>query len=191
VLSSGCFGTSRERVAGTRAQTSTESASKSATGTPSSTAERPTYDCDAADRPPTPELDADPPGDAERYTYPDRPESLSTEEMRSYVERYEQAYRLNTLHSEWEANLNHASVVVEETDTYDAPDGTAIAQVKYTYDAEIEGDDGPIEIDSPRMYASYYVDDTVVLRAIDTEHQEDASRLIADPIEQGRPVECF
>jgi len=165
--------------------------SEPATGTPTPTAETSTYDCDATTRPPSPTPDADPPGDAERYTYPTRPDSLSNGTVRSYVERYERAYRLNKLHSEWETNLIHASVVSEDTNIYDAPDGAAIAQVKYAYDAEIEGDDGPIEIDSPTIYASYYVDDEVVLRAVNTELQEDVSRLVVDPVEQGQPVECF
>lgn len=46
-------------------------------------------------------------------------------------------------------------------------------QVKYTYGAEIEGDDGPIEIDSPTIYASYYVNADVVLWAVDKGLQED------------------
>ncbi len=111
--------------------------------------------------------------------------------MRSYAKRYERAYRLNKLHSEYRSKLNHASVSIEDTTPYDAPDGGAITQVKYAYDAEIEGDDGPIEIDSPTIYASYYVDDEAVLRAVDNELQEDVSRLVADPLEQGQPVECF
>lgn len=124
--------------------------------------------------------------------YPPRPESLSTEALHAYVEQYERTYRLNKLRSDHGTYLLRATVVVVEgTDTYDAPDGAAIAQVKYTYDAEIEGDDGPIEIDSPLLYASYYVDDTVVLRAVNTKLQEDVSRLVVNPMEQGQPVECF
>ena len=175
VLLSGCLGNTPEP----------------ATETSTSTPERLLYDCDAANRPGPPEPDTDPPGDVERYTYPTQPESLSNEEIRPYANRYERAYRLNKLHSEWGENLNHASVSVEDTTTYDAPDGPAIAQVKHTYDAEIEGDDGPITIDSPTIYAAYYVDDDVVLRAVNKELQEDASRLVADPMEQGQPVECF
>lgn len=175
MLSSGCLG----------------GASEPATGTPNPTAEPSAYDCDTANRPPSPGPDADPPGDAERYTYPDRPDSPSNEAVRSYVERYERAYRLNELRSRWGANLDHAGVFVEGTDTYDAPDGAVIARVEYAYGAGIEGNDGPIEVDSPTIYASYYVDDDVVLRAVEEGHQEDESRLIPDPIEQGQPVECF
>jgi len=161
------------------------------TETPSQTAEKPTYECDAATRPASPEPDVDPPGSAERYTYPTRPDSLSNEKVRSYVAQYERAYRLNKTYSLRGAYLNQVSVSIEKTETYEAPDGAAIGQVMYTYDAEIEGDDGPIEIDSPILYASYYVDDEVVLRAVDTELQESASRLVVDPITQGQPVECF
>ena len=163
----------------------------SETGSPTQTAETPTYECDAATRPASPGPDADPPGDAERYTYPTRPDSLSDEEVRSYVARYERAYRLNKTYSQRGAYLNQVSVTIEETEIYDAPDGAVIVQVAYTYDAEIEGDDGPIEIDSPLLYASYYVDDEVVLRAVDKKLQENVSRLVVDPITQGQPVECF
>jgi hypothetical protein len=163
----------------------------SETDGPTQTAETPTYECDAATRPASPSPDADPPGAADRYTYPTRPDSLSNEEVRSYVAQYERAYRLNKTYSRRGAYLNQVSVSIEETETYEAPDGAAIGQVMYTYDAEIEGDDGPLEIDSPILYASYYVDDEVVLRAADKELQESVSRLVVDPITQGQPVECF
>lgn len=162
-----------------------------APSSPTQAADTPIYDCDAATRPAPPEPDADPPGDAERYMYPIRPDSLSDDAIHTYVERYERAYRLNKLHSQYEVNLTRASVSIDETTSYNAPAGAAIAQIKHTYDAGIEGDDGPIEIDSPTLYASYYVDDEAVLRAVDTELQEDVSRLVADPIEDGQPVECF
>jgi hypothetical protein len=187
MLLSGCVDDTARPASEPPDQTATETV----TETPTPGAETPTYDCDAANRPASPEPDADPPGDAERYTYPTRPDSLSNEEIRSFAERYERAYRLNKLHSEWGANLNRASLSVEDTDTYDAPDGAAIAQVKHTYDAEIDGDDGPIEIDSPIIYASYYVDDDVVLRSVNKRLQEDVSRLVANPMETGQPVECF
>lgn len=191
VLVSGCVGTGSGPVTDTPAQTATETARETAIGTPTLTAERPAYDCDAANRPAPPDHDANPPGDNKRYTYPSQPESLSNEEIRTYSEQYERAYRLNKLYSQHGAHLEHASVSVRNADIYAAPARAVIVQVKYTYDAEIEGDDGPIEIDSPILYASYYVDDEVVLRAVNKRLQEDVSRLVADPLEQGEPVECF
>jgi len=190
VLVSGCVGNLSEPATGTPAQTPTEMAHETATKTATPTSNRPAYNCDAATRPTSPDPDATPPGDDKRYTYPSRPESLLNEEIRSYAERYERAYRLNKLYSQHGAHLEHASVSVRNADIYASPGGTVIVQVKYTYDAEIEGDDGPIEIDSPILYASYYVDD-VVLRAVDKRLQEDVSRLVADPLERGEPVECF
>lgn len=57
-----------------------------ATGTPASTAETLMYDCDATARPASPESDADPPGNLERYIYPAQPASLSDKQIRSYVD---------------------------------------------------------------------------------------------------------
>ncbi len=188
-LLSGCVGETAGPATGTPGQTATETASETATGTP--TTETLTYDCDAVSRPASPGPDADPPGDVERYTYPARPESLSNQEMRSCVKRYERAYRLNKLRSRHGTYLEQASVFVDATDTDDAPDGAGIARVEYAYGARIEGDDGPIEMDSPTVYAAYYVDDDVVLRAVETGHRDDETQLIPDPMEQGEPVECF
>lgn len=150
-----------------------------------------TYDCDAATRPPSPAPDTGLPGDTKRYGYPDQPASLANEEIRSYVKRYERAYTLNKLRARYEVRLAHTSVHIEEVTFYDAPDESIIAQVTYTYDAEIEGDDGPIEMNPPLLYAAYYVDDDGVLRAVDPEHQEEEAGLLVDPMEQGELVECF
>jgi hypothetical protein len=154
-------------------------------GSSNQAAETPPYECDAATRPQSPDPEADPTGDAERYTYPARPDSLSGEKIRSYVAQYEQAYRLNKTYSRRRTYLNRVDVSIEKTRIYDAPDGAAIVQVAYTYDAEIEGDDGPIKIYSPVIYASYYVDDEVIPRAVDKELQENMSRLVVNPITCG------
>lgn len=185
VLLSGCLGGASDGGSGS------ERATWTASGTPITITETPTYDCDDADRPAPPGPDDDPPGDDARYDYPTRPGSLSDESVRPYLGRYERAYRLNKLRARHGQYLNHASVDVEETVTFGAPDGTAVAQVKYTYDAEIEGDDGPIEIGPSTMYASYYLDDVVVIRAVNERFQGDTSRLVVDPVEEGKPVECF
>lgn len=150
-----------------------------------------TVDCDDTSRPLPPGSDDDPPGDAERYSYPNRPWSPSAEAVRSYVERYERAYRLNKVRDRHGSHLRYANVHIEDTNGYDAPEGTAIAQVRYTYDAEIEGDDGPIEIDSESIYASYFVNDTALFRAVNKEHLENTSELLEDPVESGQIVECF
>jgi hypothetical protein len=150
------------------------------------------YDCENADRPPEPSSDDDPPGEDERYIYPQRPESLSDEsKVLSYVEAYERAYRLNDVYSQYGADLDHASIFVYDTWTHEAPEGAAIARLKYPYSYGVNRDVGSMEADSPYIYASYYIDEAVVLRASIMGHREEESKLVPDPMEEGRPMECF
>jgi hypothetical protein len=127
--------------------------------------------CAAADRPGQPGLDADLPGDADRYDYPDPPASLSSGPVRASVRRHEGACRLNELFADCGRHLLSARVRIEDATTYDAPAGVAIAEVASMYDADVEGDDGPIEIDSPRVHSAYRIDDAVARRAEDTAHR--------------------
>jgi len=174
---------------GTQSQTPSETESDTSTQT---VAETPVYDCADADRPPEPSSDEDPPGENERYIYPQRPESLSDEsKVLSYVEAYERAYRLNDLYDQYGTDLDHASIFVYDTWTHEAPEGAAIARLNCPYSHGYTQGDDQIEADSPTIYSSYYIDDAVVLRASVTGHREDESKLVPDPMERGRPMECF
>ncbi|MFD1586300.1 hypothetical protein ACFR9U_04860 [Halorientalis brevis] len=161
-------------------------------GTSESTVGTPVYDCDDVARPVSPSPNSDPPGEAGRYTYPDRPDSLSNEStVRTYVKSYERAYRLSALHEDYESSLDHAGVSVSNMWTHEAPEGAMIVRLKYRYRYGYEEGGSPIEADSPTIYASYYIDDAVMLRAVHEGNQEDESGLDPDPVKQGQPVECF
>jgi hypothetical protein len=157
-----------------------------------STVKTPSIDCDYADRPPSPPQDADPPGDVERYIYPDRPDSLSSEStVRTYVRLYERAHRLNALRREYESSLTYVTFRDRTTWVHEAPERAAIGRVKYTYSYRHETDGEPIASDSVVIYASYYIDDSMVLRAVEEGDRMDDSELNPDPVETGQPVECF
>ena len=188
-LLSGCLGGTSESSTGTPSQTPSSTESDTQTRT---VAETPVYDCDEVNRPPEPASDDDPPGEDERYTYPQRPESLTDEStLLSYVKEYERAYRLNDLYTEYGDNLDHGIIFIYETWTYEAPEGAAIARLKCPYSHGYTRGDRQVEADSPTIYASYYIDDAVVLRASTSGYQEDESKLVPDPIEWGLPMECF
>lgn len=181
-LLSGCLDGTASPTSGTAPQT--------ASATPTS-AESPSYDCDTAYRPPAPSADDDPPGEADRYRYPERPDSLADESaVVSYVESYERAYRLNDLRTEHGSDLVHAGVFQYETWVHEATADTAIVRVKYAFGYGIDRHDGQVEADSPTIYASYAVDDDAVLRAVERGYQEDESGLNPDPA-AGSVVECF
>lgn len=188
-LLSGCLSEPSESSMRTQSQTPSETKSETHTRT---AAETPVYDCENANRPPEPSSNDDPPGEDERYIYPQRPESLLDEPaVLSYVEAYERAYRLNDLYSQYGADLVHASIFVYETWTHEAPEGAAIARLKCPYSYGYTQGENRIEADSPTIYTSYYIDDAVVLRSAVTGYQEDESKLVPDPIELGVPMECF
>jgi hypothetical protein len=149
------------------------------------------YDCENLYRPEPPGSGFDPPGDEERYEYPARPESLSNADaVRSFVEAFERAYTLNDLFAEYATALDRASVVVEDRWLHEAPEGAAVGRIEYTYSYRIDRGDYYVDQDSPTYFASYYVDDAVVLRAVESCCPEDESKLRSDPLEEGRPVAC-
>ena len=125
--------------------------------------------------------------------YPQRPESLADQSaVVDYVTRYERAYRRNDLRTEHGSALRTVGLAVEGTRTYDAPEGAAIVRVRYTFYYEVGGPtETPVHADSPTTYASYYVDESVVLRAAASGLREDESALDPDPLAEGVPVECF
>lgn len=152
-----------------------------------------TDDCRAGYRPPEPAPDDEPPGAAARYDYPERPDALSGGAALDYLRAYERAFRLNELREEYGERLQNAGVVVYDEWRYDAPEGTVLGQVEYTYSYGYEeGPDGRVvQGDSPYVYASYFVDDAGVHRAIVRGHREEPSSLARDPRAPGWVVECF
>ncbi len=188
-LVSGCLGGSSESATETLSGTPNEAENDTSTQT---VPETPVADCDMVYRPSSPSQETDLPGEDERYIYPQRPESLSeASAVISYVSAYERAYRMNDLYSQHGTDLEHASLSIDDSWTYEAPNGAAIVRLKCTYGYVANRGGSRFTGDSPTIYVSYYISETVVLRAVERGYQEDESNLVPDPIEQGRPVECF
>ncbi|USZ67803.1 hypothetical protein NGM10_13840 [Halorussus salilacus] len=146
-----------------------------------------------ADRPDPDPPDEDAEDAVEPTAYPTRPDSLADEdEVAEYVEAYERAYRRNALVEEWGDDLTRQTTSVRDVRTDDAPEGAAVVRVRYTYSETVEQPEGTeMHGDSPTVFASYYVDESVVVRAEDTGPRDDEDALDPDPWETGEPVECF
>lgn len=177
--------------AGESAASGTSSRTRSDTATPTATPE-PVYDCDEVARPTAPSQSTNPPGDDDRYSYPPQPTSLSDEStVLAYVEAFERAYRLNDLRAQFGESLTQASVYIERTWSYDAPEETTIARMMCSFNYTFDDDGSQIAGQSASIFVSYYVDDSVVLRVVEEEPPEDESELGSDPRQHGAPVECF
>ncbi len=179
------MGANSEPATGTKNKSDSNTQNRTVTETP-------IYDCDDVDRPDLPSPNADPPGEYDRYTYPQRPEFLSDESaVLTYVKGYERAYRLNDLYSQHGNDLDSAGVFIQETWAHETTNAMASGRLKYQYGYSVDQDDGQVEADSSTIYASYYTDEKVVLRAVESGYKQDESKLSPGPIEQGIPTECF
>lgn len=154
----------------------------------------PEYDCSVARRPPPP-TDSDEENPSENVSYPQRPASLSdTTAVIEYVKQYERAYRRNALRAKYGEKLVDVGYSVNEEWTHEAPKGAAVVRLLYFYSFKYsEHAETPVEVhgDSGPTYVSYYIDGSVVIRAVDSGFHEDESELDPDPWEEGTPVDCF
>jgi len=107
------------------------------------------------------------------------------------VKSYERAHRLNALRGEYGSSLTNATLFDRHTWVHEAPEGAAIGRLKYTYSYSHENNGETVASDSVVIYASYYIDDSMVLRAVEEGDRMDDSELDPDPVETGQPVECF
>ncbi|SEN26253.1 hypothetical protein SAMN05216388_1002184 [Halorientalis persicus] len=154
----------------------------------------PEYDCSVAGRP-TLTGGSRARGDTvESRPYPDGPPPLGDEDaVVEYVTRYERALVQRRVRNDAPERVT-AFGLSGGTRIYDAPADTALVRFRYTYWYEYEADGNrTVHADSPIHYATYYVDDSVVVRAKREGFLDDAeeAKLIPDPWESGEPVECF
>lgn len=188
-------------LAGTPADPATDDDATSDDDSPeeSTTAEstprgRPAVDCATADRPAAAPIgDAETPTDASRY--PERPDSLSDESaVETYLTEYERAYRRNALAEQFGDELTTAGVPLGATRHFDSRDGSAVVRVRYQFYYEYADDPNTtatIHADSATTYATYYLDDRVLVRAASSGRLDDESVLRPDPWEHGEVVECW
>lgn len=154
---------------------------------------RPEVDCTRAARPPETAIgDAETPSDNSRY--PERPESLSDESaVETYLTAYERAYRRNALAEQYGDELTTAGVPLGSTQWFDSREGSAVVRVRYQYYYEYSSDPettAVVHADSATTYATYYLDDRVLVRAEASGMLDDESALRPDPW-GGEPVECW
>lgn len=155
---------------------------------------RPEVDCERASRPPeTPIGDAETPTDASQY--PERPESLSDDStVETYLTTYERAYRRNALADQYGDELTTAGVPLGATRHFDSREGSAVVRVRYQYYYEYSSDPettAVVHADSATTYATYYLDDRVLVRAEASGMLDDESVLRPDPWDSGAVVECW
>lgn len=149
----------------------------------------PEYGCDNADRPSPPPYAGE---SISRARYPPRPESLSdAERIVGYVEKYERAYRRNDLLVDYGADLEQFDMSAPLGRIYDAPDGAAVVRLEYSFSFKARRGGATVHGDSLLNYATYYVDDEVLIRASSRRDVADASAPAPDPWDTGTPVECF
>lgn len=152
--------------------------------------ERPSpSDLQTATRPPATEP-PDPMEDTvSPLSYPDRPTSYTTESVAAFVEEYERAYRRNGLLADHGRSLIAQMSAFHWTHTLAADDDAGVGRAQYAYSESVEQADGVVVGDSPILAVTYYVDDSVVVRAQDTGERENRDVLEPDPWETGVVLE--
>ena len=195
-------------------QTDDARAAESTTAPTTTPRGRPDVDCASAFRPPETTIgDAETPSDASLY--PERPESLSDESaVETFLTEYERAYRRNALAEQYGDGLTAVGVPLGATRWFDSREGAAVVRVRYEYyygytSSQEDGDDSGQETatvaqddsgqetatvaqaDSATTYATYYLDDRVLVRAERSGILDDESVLRPDPWVVGRAVECW
>jgi hypothetical protein len=149
----------------------------------------PPADLQTATRPPAAEP-PDPTDDTvSPLAYPDRPESYTAGGVEAFVEAYEGAYRRNSLLGD------HGRALIAQGSAFDWTHALAVAEdagvgrCQYRYSESVERADGVVVGDSPTMVVTYYVDDSVVVRAESTGRRERRDVLDPDPWETGFVLE--
>ncbi|WP_157525804.1 hypothetical protein [Halorientalis sp. IM1011] len=110
-----------------------------------------------------------------------------------YVKQYEHALVQKRIRSETRGRVTGFGLSGDAR-TFDAPPDAAIVRFRYSYHYGFENHAGStVHSDSPTNYATYYVDESVVVRAhrkgfLDDEKEQ---ALIPDPWGSGDPVQCF
>ncbi|WP_435359598.1 hypothetical protein [Haloarchaeobius sp. DFWS5] len=157
------------------------------------TAEAPSYDCESAYRPPPTAPGTDDGQTVAPLDYPDRPNSLSSDsDAIAYVEDYERAYQRNRLLQRHGSELHQQNTSIEQSWTFAAPADAAIVRVQFSYGTAVEyGDEQAAYGDSWGEYATYYVDQSAVVRTGDRGEKDDPADLGSDPWESASVLECF
>lgn len=160
--------------------------------TPGGRSSPPEYDCSEAGRP-TLTDDVRERGDSvEPLDYPDGPPPLGDDEaFIEYVKQYERALVRKRVRSDTRGRVTGFGLSGDAR-TFDAPPDAAIVRFRYSYYYGFENHAGSIvHSDSFINFATYYLDESVVVRAHRETRLDDEEALVPDPWESGDPVQCF
>jgi hypothetical protein len=121
----------------------------------------------------------------EPLSYPDNPASYTAEAVGEFVEAYERAYRRNDLLDEYGSALAGQGLYPNGVETLAVTEGAGVGRIQYTYSATVKQADGYVIDDSVVYLVTYYVDESVVVRAATTDQREHRDVLVPDPWESG------
>lgn len=126
--------------------------------------------------------------------YPGKPASYSSRSVRSFVETFERAYRRNEVLGKYGGGLVAHRFDFDWTAALDASETAGVGRCQYSYttaERSDSADDDASRIvgDSPTYVVTYYVDDSVVVRAEDSGKVDRRDELTPDPWESGVVLE--
>lgn len=117
--------------------------------------------------------------------YPDKPTSYDDESIEKFVEAHEQAYRRNNLLNRFGGNLVSHSSYWDWTVSLETTESAGVGRCQYKY-SETQRENGEETIgDSPNIVVTYYVDDSMVVRAEDMGEASNRNELHPNPWESG------
>lgn len=114
-------------------------------------------------------------------SYPAEPASYTTETVADFVEAYESAYRRNSLLQEHQSTLIAQGAFVRSTGTLATAADAGIGRMQYVYSASYEDGEQVVVEDSAMHLVTYYVSESVVVRAGITDRAEQRGILRPDP----------
>jgi len=127
-------------------------------------------------------------GNVEPVQYPEmRPGFDNSSAMAEYIVSYEEAYRINLLINEHGDDLTDVQPGISNPRFFQLAQGSTIARVEYTYGYKKES----LVVDSPTIYASYYINRNGIFRAEREGVLNDENVLEPDPTNEGHALECF
>ncbi|WP_459881877.1 hypothetical protein [Halorubrum gandharaense] len=117
--------------------------------------------------------------------YPNKPTSYDPDSIEKFVETHERAYRRNDLLNRFGGDLVSHSSHWDWTVTLETTESAGVGRCQYKY-SETQREHGEEIIgDSPNIVVTYYVDDSMVVRAEDTGEASNRDELQPNPWESG------
>lgn len=117
--------------------------------------------------------------------YPAPLRKFTEDDVESNVDSFERAYRRNLLLREHGRFLIEQSFDVDWVQALVVGEDAAIGRIQYRYSESIDQGGEVVIGDSPTIVASYYLDESLVVRAEDKGRREQRDELDPDPWETG------